>query len=133
MAQSKLKVAVGVLFKSSGEVLVGQRTVKDRYFQQWEFPGGKLEPGEQPEQALVRELSEELGIEVQAWRPLLELEHEYPDRHVQLMVFCVTQFTGEPHGREDQALMWVRPEELDQIDFLSGNQKIIEAVQNLPE
>ena len=62
----------------------------------------------------------------------MELEHEYPDRHVQLMVFSVTRFTGEPHGREDQALKWVLPEDLDQIDFLSGNQKIIEVVQNLP-
>lgn len=124
-----LQVAVGVLFNERSEVLVGQRTVKDRYYQQWEFPGGKLEQGESAEQALVRELEEELGIQVTAAQAFMQLEHTYPDRHVELHVFTVKEYIGEPMGKEDQALQWIAPSKLDEIDFLSGNQKIVTAVQ----
>ncbi len=127
----KLKVAVGVISNSQGEVLVGQRTVKDRYYEQWEFPGGKLEANETPEQALVRELEEELGVHVIAQRPLIDLSHSYPDRHVELFVYLITEFEGEPSGRENQALQWLAPAELSNINFLSGNKRIVEAVQSL--
>lgn len=128
----RLRVAVGVLYDEQGKVLVGQRTVRDRYFRQWEFPGGKLEPNETAEQALRRELHEELGISVERFEPLIEMAHQYPDRHVELHVYVVTRFSGMPIGRESQALQWVAPAQLSKIDLLSGNQPIVEAIQNRP-
>ena len=125
----RMRVAVGVVFNTQGQVLVGQRTVRDQYFEQWEFPGGKLEQGETAEQALVRELAEELGVEVISQEPLIELTHDYPDRKVELLVYLVTSYQGEPTGKENQALSWLSPSKLNQINFLSGNQKIIDAVQ----
>ena len=127
----RIRVAVGVLFDGHGRVLVGQRTVQDQYFEQWEFPGGKLEEGESAEQALVRELREELGITVRTHKPLLELCHDYPDRKVELFVFSVTDYSGTVQGKENQALNWVKPSELGDINFLSGNQKIIDVVKTL--
>lgn len=125
----RLQVAVGILSNSEGEVLVGQRTVKDRYFQQWEFPGGKLEPGESAEQALQRELQEELGILVEIAEPLFQHAHDYPDRHVDLFIYRVLDYSGAPHGRENQALKWLRPEQLEDIDFLEGNREIVRRVR----
>lgn len=122
----RVRVAVGIVEDAQGRVLVGQRTVKDAYFEKWEFPGGKLEQGESAEQALVRELSEELGIDVQQMAPLTMIEHDYPDRHVQLNVFRVTKVSGEATGREGQALRWLRPDELYALDFLQGNTAIID-------
>jgi len=124
-----LQVAVGVLINARKQVLIGQRTVKDRYYQKWEFPGGKLEPGEQPSDALTRELAEELGITVHTAEPLIELRHQYPDRDVHLFVFRVTEYSGTPQGQERQALQWTSVAELENIDFLSGNTKIVEALQ----
>lgn len=127
----RIKVAVGVLWNNRGQVLVGQRTVRDQYFEKWEFPGGKLEQGESQKAALHRELNEELGVEVVAAQPLIELQHDYPDRQVALFVYSVTDYYGEPRSREGQALKWVQPAELDGLDFLAGNKRIIAAVQAL--
>lgn len=100
------EVAVGVLVKEDGTFLLGQRPSGKPYSGYWEFPGGKLEPGETVEQALIRELREELGIEVQQsvrWRVL---EHDYPHAYVRLYFCKVTAWQGEPHGREGQACSW---------------------------
>lgn len=122
----RIKVAVGIVEDAQGRVLVGQRTVKDAYFEKWEFPGGKLEQGESAEQALVRELSEEIGIDVIKMKALTTIVHDYPDRHVELMVFRVTQFEGNANGLEGQALRWQHPKELHALDFLQGNTAIID-------
>lgn len=122
----RINVAVGILEDAQGRVLVGQRTVKDAYFNKWEFPGGKLEQGESAEQALVRELSEELGVDVKKMNALTTIEHDYPDRHVKLMVFRVTAFDGVANGLEDQALRWLYPTELHTLDFLQGNTAIVD-------
>lgn len=129
----RIKVAVGIIFNEQGKVLVGQRTVRDQYFQKWEFPGGKLESNESVSEALQRELSEELAIEVKESQPLMTLEHDYPDRKVQLLVRTVTSYTGTPHGAENQQLKWVATDDLEDLDFLTGNKAIIEAVQTLTE
>ena len=122
----RIKVAVGIIFDQHRRVLVGQRTVQDRYYRKWEFPGGKLEPGESTADALQRELSEELGIQVVAVQPFMQLSHDYPDRHVDLSVMLVTDFQGEVSGREGQAVKWLALEELSRIDFLQGNTPIVE-------
>ena len=121
----RIKVAVGIIFNTHGQVLIGQRTVKDAYFQKWEFPGGKLEHGESVQLALSRELKEELGIEVLVSEEYMTLKHDYPDRHVHLSVCLIKEFSGDVVGQEGQALRWVAPEELLNLDFLKGNQAII--------
>lgn len=125
----RIEVAVGVVVNSSRQVLVGQRTVKDDYFEKWEFPGGKLEPDESAKTALIRELKEETGLQVASSEEMLVLEHDYPDRHVKLHVYLVTEFSGEASGREGQQLLWVSADELNQLDFLAGNRTIIQQVQ----
>lgn len=126
----RIEVAVGLILEDNGRVLVGQRTVRDRYFGKWEFPGGKLEIGESAEQALVRELHEEIGIEVRQLESLMTLEHDYPDRKVRLHVLRVSEFNGKVTSREGQALKWLHPSDLGELDFLEGNQPIIEQLIN---
>jgi len=122
----RIEVAVGVI-RRGNKVLVGQRLVNDIYYQKWEFPGGKLDGGESPEEALIRELDEELGIQVKNYSPLISLEHDYPDRQVRLHVFEVLSFEGEPGGKEGQAIQWVLPNECSSLDFLEANQPIVNA------
>ena len=124
----RIEVAVGVLFNSQGEVLIGQRIVQDNYYQKWEFPGGKLEEGESPQTALAREFSEEIGIEVSSSEDFMVLEHDYPDRHVKLYVQLIKDYLGEVSAMEGQALKWVQLKELADIDFLKGNQEITQAL-----
>lgn len=127
----RIEVAVGIVFNDRSQVLVGQRTVKDLYFEKWEFPGGKLELGETVAQALRREFKEEIGIDVLASEHLLDLEHDYPDRQVRLHIHTITDYSGQVRGLEGQALQWVAIDELNQLDFLAGNQAIIEALEQL--
>jgi len=122
----RIEVAVGVLFNEEGQVLIGQRTVKDNYYQKWEFPGGKLETGETPQQALVREFDEEIGILINQSEDLMLLEHDYPDREVRLHVQVIKGYSGEISAMEGQALKWIDLTELSNIDFLSGNASIVE-------
>ncbi|MBL4673827.1 MAG: 8-oxo-dGTP diphosphatase MutT [Arenicella sp.] len=125
----RIEVAVGVVYNQQGLVLVGQRIVKDLYFQKWEFPGGKLEAGETVEQALAREFLEETSIRILSSKPLMLVEHDYPDRHVRLHVHTIKHFDGNADSREGQALKWVSLQELNELDFLQGNQLILEKLQ----
>ena len=127
----RIEVAVGVLFNSQGQVLIGQRTVKDDYYQKWEFPGGKLEEGESPQDALTREFSEEVGIGISSSEDFMVLEHDYPDRHVKLYVQLIKDYVGDVWAMEGQALRWVQLKELADIDFLKGNQEITQALIEL--
>ena len=98
----------------------------------WEFPGGKLEPGESPTAALRREIDEELGVQVLAERPLIRLRHDYAERSVQLDVHRVTRMRGVPRGREGQPLRWVKPEALPSIAMPAADVPIVTAIR-LPE
>ncbi|RBP49878.1 8-oxo-dGTP diphosphatase MutT [Arenicella xantha] len=128
---NRIVVAVGIVYDELGRLLVGQRVVRDRYFNKWEFPGGKLEDGESVEQALVREFQEEVGIQITASEPLIEVNHEYPDRSVRLLVRTVLSYQGQVRSLEGQALAWVTLDELDELDFLQGNQAIIDALRGV--
>jgi 8-oxo-dGTP diphosphatase len=125
----RIEVAAGVVRNSQGQILVGQRIVDDMYLGKWEFPGGKIEIGETVEEALRRELYEELGIEVGETEPLISLKHDYPDRKVQLNVLEVLSYRGRAHGREGQAIRWVDVSMLDKLDFLAANGPIMNAVR----
>lgn len=130
--QHLLQVAVGVIKNAEGEILVALRDKSAHQGGLWEFPGGKLEAGESPIQALVRELKEELDIAVQTASPLITIKHQYPKIAVQLHVFLVQDFTGEAKSAEGQPICWVAPAGLNRFDFPPANKPIIIAAQ-LPE
>ena len=103
-----VEVAAAVIERPDGSFLLAQRPAGKVYAGWWEFPGGKVETGEPAERALVRELREELGIEVRVAYPWITRVHVYEHATVRLNFFRVTEWTGEPHGRENQAFLWQR-------------------------
>jgi 8-oxo-dGTP diphosphatase len=121
-------VVAAILADAQGRVLVTQRPPGKELAGYWEFPGGKLEPGETPEACLIRELDEELGIQVAACEPYLTLEHEYSQpgvqRRVRLLVWRVDRWLGEPAGREGQALQWLLPAALMAAGLLPADAPI---------
>ncbi|KAB7623129.1 Nudix family hydrolase [Alkalilimnicola sp. S0819] len=127
-----LHVAAAAIFDSLGRVLIARRSAHRHQGGLWEFPGGKIEPGESVQQALCRELEEELGIRPLDARPLIRIPHRYPDREVVLHVRAVRRWHGEPRGLEGQPLRWVTASELNDYDFPTANRPIVRAVQ-LPD
>jgi 8-oxo-dGTP diphosphatase len=95
----------------------------------WEFPGGKVAAGESESAALVRELREELGIAVTGCRPFMRLSHEYDDRVVELSMWIVDVFSGEPAGLDGQGLKWVAVGRLGEEDILEADAPFVEALQ----
>lgn len=129
MTTSYLDIAVGVLLDDAGRVLIARRRPGKPGAGKWEFPGGKREPGEPMTTALARELYEELGIEVLATRSLMAFSHKYPDRTVWLDIRMVTDWRGEPHGREGQELAWCKADDLRGYDLLSANAPVVQALR----
>ncbi len=121
-------MVAGVLIDPAGLVLIAQRPPGKALAGQWEFPGGKLEPGEERLAALTRELDEELGVELLAARELSSHAVEYPDRIVLLDAWVVTHWRGEARGREGQAVKWVEPARLPEQGLLEGNRPIVAAL-----
>lgn len=124
----QIHVAVGVIQNACGEIFIAQRAADAHQGGLWEFPGGKLEPGETTSQALTRELREELAIDVEACEPLIQIRHQYPDKAVLLDVYRVTAFSGEPRGNEGQPVRWVSPGHLGHYAFPAANRPIIKAL-----
>ena len=124
-------VVAAALYDSRGRVLIAQRPQGKHQGGRWEFPGGKVAPGEPESAALARELREELGVEVTASRPFMRLQHVYPDRSVELSMWIVERFEGTPHGLDGQELRWVAPSELGGEDLLEADRPFIEALREL--
>jgi 8-oxo-dGTP diphosphatase len=120
-----IEVVAGALFDESGRVLIAQRPPGKALAGRWEFPGGKLHDGEAAYSGLVRELREELAVEVQAAEPLIRYPHAYPERTVWLDMWVVTSWRGEPRGLEGQALKWVHPSRLPGEDILEADAPIV--------
>jgi 8-oxo-dGTP diphosphatase len=127
-----LHIAAGALRDARGRILVCQRPAHKLYPGEWEFPGGKVERGEDARAALCRELREELGIGVRACRPLIRLRHVYPELSVDLDTWLVTAWDGEPRSSEHPAAAWVRPDELPRWPLLAADRPIVNALR-LPE
>ncbi|MGC6472819.1 MAG: 8-oxo-dGTP diphosphatase MutT [Parvibaculales bacterium] len=112
-------VAAGALVDEKGHVLVTQRPPGKSMAGKWEFPGGKVEPGETPEQALIRELKEELDIDVthNCLAPLSFASHAYEDFHLLMPLFVCRKWHGVVRPREGQAMQWVKPVQLFKFDM----------------
>jgi len=126
LRQNSLRLVVAALMLRGEEVLICQRRPDQPMALQWEFPGGKIEPGEGPEAALARELNEELGIEATIGPRVTHIRHNY--RHggaVDLQFFAVYEFRGELENKIFKDVRWVRLEELPNYDFLAADRGLI--------
>lgn len=128
---SSVHVAVGVILDAQRNILITRRAAGAHQGDLWEFPGGKVEPGESLAQALARELREELGIEIGRTSALLEVHHDYGDKAVLLDVHVVWEFSGEARALEEQPMAWVSPMELGNYTFPAANEPIVAAVTRL--
>ncbi|TCK02984.1 Nudix family hydrolase [Marinobacterium mangrovicola] len=124
-----IHVAAAVITDAADQILIAKRSSDKHQGGLWEFPGGKVEPGEPVQAALARELDEELGIQVKTARPLIRISHHYPDKSVLLDVWQVDGFAGKAHGREGQPVRWVSPAQLNDYEFPAANRPIVSAAQ----
>jgi len=124
-----VRVAAGLLARE-GRWLLTRRPPGTHLAGMWEFPGGKIEPGEDPPRALVRELREELGIEVGAVREAFVLNHRYPDRAVELHFLHARILRGEPRPLEADALGWYSPEEMDTLPLLPADREVVRRLRD---
>jgi 8-oxo-dGTP diphosphatase len=124
-----IRVVAAALYDGDGRVLIAQRPPGKHMAGRWEFPGGKIDDGESEQAALSRELSEELGITVGAAHPLLTIRHDYADRSVELVMWIVEDYAGEPRSLDGQQLKWVPPARLLEEDVLEADRPFIEALQ----
>jgi 8-oxo-dGTP diphosphatase len=126
-------VAACALIDPDGRVLIAQRPAGKSMAGLWEFPGGKVEPGERPEQSLIRELEEELGIVVkeECLAPLTFASHSYPDFHLLMPLYVCRRWQGFVEAREQQALKWVRPNELRNYPMPPADEPLISHLTTL--
>lgn len=122
------RVAAAVVTRPDGAVLLAQRPDGKPYAGYWEFPGGKLEPGETPRQALARELREELGLEVVRAAPWLVQRYDYPHADVELHFFRVLAWRGEPASHDGQAFSWQMPGAIGVAPLLPANTRVLAAL-----
>ncbi|MBB4279322.1 8-oxo-dGTP diphosphatase MutT [Rhizobium mongolense] len=128
-----LLVAACALIDSDGRILLAQRPEGKSLAGLWEFPGGKVEPGETPEETLVRELEEELGLKtkVACLAPLTFASHSYDTFHLLMPLYVCRRYEGIPQGREGQALKWVKPMALRDYPMPPADEPLIPMLQDL--
>jgi 8-oxo-dGTP diphosphatase len=124
-------VVAAALCDPQGRILIAQRPATKHMAGRWEFPGGKVAAAETEPQALIRELDEELGVQVREPQFCLRLTHAYPDRSVELSFWIVRDYSGEPRGLDGQQLRWVPAADLKDQDILEADRPFIEALQRL--
>jgi mutator protein MutT len=119
-------LVVAALIERNGQLLIGQRPPGNWNEYKWEFPGGKVEMGESPREALVRELDEELDIRATIGDELLRYQHQYAGRPpIELIFYRVTNFEGEPQNRAFHELRWEDPSRFPDYDFLDGDLDLV--------
>lgn len=131
MEAKVIQVSVGCLIKDK-QVLIGQRLARQSHAGEWEFPGGKIESGETPIEALKREFVEETGLSTQGWKPLISYPWDHGNLQVQLHVFVTQDFAGELHAHEGHEFEWCPINELQTRAMLVANKGIVNALQ-LPD
>lgn len=125
----EVKVVAAVIFQD-GKVFATQRgygTFKDR----WEFPGGKIEAGESPEEALRREISEELETEIEVGELIDTIEYDYPDFHLSMKCYACRIISGDLHLVEHEAARWLNADQLDSVDWLPADITLIPKIARL--
>ena len=122
-------VAVGIILDSDNRILIAKRPPHKIKGGFWEFPGGKIEVHESPEEALIRELQEEVGIKPLILHKLMQYSFDYSDYKTLLEVFIVSKFEGVPIPIEQQEIQWVKENELMNFNFLEANIKMIEVLK----
>lgn len=127
----KIDVAAGILIDKNNRVLITQRIEGKLLKGFWEFPGGKLNIGENPEIALKRELEEELGISVISYEPFMQLEHCYYNQAVNIDFFLVHKWLGSVVGLDGQNIQWVKISRLPKKKLLEADIPIIKALQEI--
>jgi len=123
-----IHVAAGILRDASGRVLITERLGDSPFAGLWEFPGGKISPGETPMSALARELYEELGIAIGACEHFMSVDHDYADRSVVIEFYLVTGWQSAPTGLEGQAIRWIDPEMLKSDELLPADIPVLKAL-----
>lgn len=120
-------VVAAALVDSDGRVLIAQRPEGKQLAGLWEFPGGKVEPGETPETALIRELEEELGIVVKqaCLAPFVFASHTYETFHLLMPLYLIRRWEGEPELKEHKALKWVRPNDMGQYPMPPADDPLV--------
>lgn len=131
-AGAAIHVVAGILSDAAGRVLLAQRPPGTHLAGTWEFPGGKVDSGETAQSALRRELHEEIGIAVGALEPVIGVPWRYAQKSIFLDVYRVLGYSGEPHGRERQALRWCRPEELTAREMPPADRPVVSALRLPP-
>ena len=121
-----LQISVGIIRNAAGEIYITQRAADAHMAHKWEFPGGKIEAGETPQDAVIRELQEEVGITATSLQQFDKLEYQFPDRHITLGFWLVDGWEGEPWGKEGQPGRWVVQQELVAEEFPPANAPVIE-------
>jgi mutator protein MutT len=124
----RIEVSAALIFRK-GEVLISQRSAASHLGGCWEFPGGKREPGESAEQCLVREIREELGVEIAVGDLFDEISHDYPEKSVHLKFFVCRLLTGEPQALESAAVKWIRKTGLDVHEFPPADARLLEKLR----
>lgn len=122
----RIHVAVGIIINNAGDILLAKRPEHLHQGGKWEFPGGKVEVGESVTDALIRELKEEVALDVNSSTPFMTQSFDYPDKHVLLDIHLVSQFSGEAQGLEGQQIAWVTKANLSHYDFPDANKPILE-------
>ena len=119
---------VAAIINQYGKILATQRGYGD-YKDGWEFPGGKIEPGETPRAALVREISEELDMTIAVERHIVDVSYDYPQFHLEMGCFLCSIAEGTPHLLEHEAAKWLRPEDIDSVDWLPADALVVDAMK----
>ena len=129
MAGNGIIEVVGAIIKDGDRYLVGQRPANKSQGGMWEFMGGKIEPGETPEQALARECREELALEIENERVIDSVVHEYPEKTIRLTLISCSPKTGSiPKALEHQQIRWVTRAEMDSLDFAPADRELIDVI-----
>lgn len=119
-------VVVAAVIEREGRVLICRRRADDRYPLKWEFPGGKVEPWEDPREALRRELREELGVAAEIGPEIMRYSYQYPDRPPILLIFLRVAITEAPQNRVFEEIRWEPLRRLPELDFLEGDREFLE-------